>query len=218
MARKLLHIKWNPIKDHPGYEISTYGQVRHIETQITVRSYGTRIRIDNVYMSLAPLMYKTFIDPGNTHRLYLIDKNKTNFRIDNIELIKDKNLNKPAPGLRSRTKFTYEPVSDEYGNWRLAKRYPTLEVSDQGYIRKIVGKNLLGRYIDNSGMYFLFLKKRVLVANVVANSFCLQRASHKPYLRHIDYDTSNNCASNLVWLSRPELVKYHSNNPRFKRK
>jgi hypothetical protein len=86
------------------------------------------------------------------------------------------------------------------------------EVSNKGEVRALRGHVLRKPQINNSGYYCLNLSKKgkqkgVLIHRLVANAF-IPNPEKKEEVNHKDFDKSNNCVSNLEWVSKTENLSH----------
>lgn len=111
-------------------------------------------------------------------------------------------------------------------NWVDIKNYEGVyQVSDLGRIRSLdrvdsAGRNRKGRIIKPSikpgGYLSLNLCKSGTVVNfnvhrLVAKSF-LENEENKEQVNHIDFDKTNNCKTNLEWVTGKENLKHFLDN------
>lgn len=75
------------------------------------------------------------------------------------------------------------------------------------------------KFDDNGNGYkFVFLYKnnireKVYIHRVVAEAFCIKENETYNEIHHIDGDTSNNAASNLMWVDEIEHIRAHKSKP-----
>lgn len=87
------------------------------------------------------------------------------------------------------------------------------EVSDQGRVRSLLSGRFLAPLLINSGYLSVHLhrlgkRQPWLVHRLVATHFLGRPADPSHEVNHLDYDRLNNSASNLVWVSHSENVRY----------
>jgi hypothetical protein len=99
--------------------------------------------------------------------------------------------------------------------WRGVHDNPDYEVSDSGLVRKKFSKRFGANRllsISDNGLGYLYCTlmyskpKRVSVHRLVAFAFV---SGYKEGLEvhHVDHDKGNNCADNLVWVTKSENIK-----------
>ena len=71
---------------------------------------------------------------------------------------------------------------------------------------------------NGNGYKFVLLQKdrkreKVYVHRVVAEAFCVKEKETYNDVHHIDGDTSNNAASNLMWVDEIEHIRAHKSKP-----
>lgn len=71
---------------------------------------------------------------------------------------------------------------------------------------------------NGNGYKFVFLYKnnvreKVYIHRVVAEAFCVKEDESYNEIHHIDGDTSNNAASNLIWVDEIEHIRAHKSKP-----
>lgn len=103
--------------------------------------------------------------------------------------------------------------------WRKIKEFPEYEVSNYGNVRH--RERLLTPYKNNKGYMYVSLSKteqQKRVHRLVAEAF-IPNPDNKPFVNHIDTDTTNNFATNLEWATGTEnnlnpLTREHRRNSR----
>lgn len=71
---------------------------------------------------------------------------------------------------------------------------------------------------NGNGYKFVLLQKdrkrvKVYIHRVVAEAFCVREKETYNEVHHIDGDTSNNAASNLMWVDEIEHIRAHKSKP-----
>ena len=71
---------------------------------------------------------------------------------------------------------------------------------------------------NGNGYKFVFLYKnnireKIYIHRVVAEAFCIKENENYNEIHHIDGDTSNNAASNLMWIDEIEHIRAHKSKP-----
>lgn len=113
----------------------------------------------------------------------------------------------------SSRNFNYVRIDGE--EWRALAGYAGYEVSNQGRVRKYC-KRYDAYYLlrqqpnaNNGRMYVAAIndrgeRKNLMVARLVAITFCEDRTDEKNTVNHIDGNVQNNRADNLEWMSQSE--------------
>ncbi len=110
--------------------------------------------------------------------------------------------------------------------WAPIEQFPLYEVSDQGRVRNIKSRQLLGQYDNGRGIFQVTLRRdnknhARAVHRLVADAF-LDPAPIGYVPMHIDGDRTNNTPNNLEWKSRSFAVSWtrqlHQKEPRDNRK
>ena len=98
--------------------------------------------------------------------------------------------------------------------WKVSSLNPKYEVNEYGQVRNIRTKNVLKGYKDKNGYIIYDLiddcgnRKSRKGHILVAYEFCDGRTSEKCYVNHIDFNKTNNSASNLEWVTHKENMEH----------
>lgn len=98
--------------------------------------------------------------------------------------------------------------------WKVIPEFPNYEVSSEGRVRNIITGKLLKPEVQFKGYYRVQLynknkKRNYRIHRLVAESF-IPNINNKPDINHKDCDKSNNCVTNLEW------VTWEENNQHYK--
>lgn len=101
--------------------------------------------------------------------------------------------------------------------WKEIKGYPRYDVSNMGRVRSWCRRGEAPKILrlreNNKGYFYILLrdheqkKKHFLIARLVLKAFVLN-PENKATANHIDEDKSNNCTSNLEWMTVKENVNH----------
>nr|WP_052492228.1 HNH endonuclease signature motif containing protein [Enterococcus gallinarum] len=101
--------------------------------------------------------------------------------------------------------------------WRKVRDYENYEISTHGRVMNTCRNKLLAPNKNTWGYLGVFLykngvEKRFQIHRLVAQAF-LENPLEKNEVNHIDGDKTNNCITNLEWVTRSENMKHaHQNN------
>ena len=93
--------------------------------------------------------------------------------------------------------------------WKPLRNFPSYNGSSEGRIMNIRTQRILKTFINEKGYEKVCLRKNnqqytVSVHKVIAETFLGEHPGMD--VRHKDLDRSNNCADNLEWCTRSELI------------
>lgn len=101
-------------------------------------------------------------------------------------------------------------------SWYPLNDYEGHEINERGEIRNATSGQVLKTSINQSGVRYVALRNTRLgkyenrgVAQLVADTFCEGRSDDQETVLHLDGDTENNAASNLMWATRWHAMAYH---------
>lgn len=113
--------------------------------------------------------------------------------------------------------------------WVRLAHYQGHEVNELGQIRNVETGQLLKTSVNQSGVRYVAIRNTTLgkyenraLGTLIAETFCERHAADQETVLHLDGDTENNAASNLMWATRWHAMAYHSEmakqewNPRIK--
>lgn len=85
-------------------------------------------------------------------------------------------------------------------------------VSNYGEVKSVKTDKLLKPYTNKTKYLYVMLgRKHYRVHRLVAQAF-IENPLNKEFINHKDYNTFNNCADNLEWVSMEENINYSRNN------
>lgn len=103
------------------------------------------------------------------------------------------------------------------GRWITLMHYQGHEINESGEIRNATTGQILKTSINQSGVRYVALRNTSLgkyenraVGTLVAETFCDSHAPDAETVLHLDGDTENNAAHNLMWSTRWHAMAYHS--------
>ena len=103
------------------------------------------------------------------------------------------------------------------GNIRSLDRYIEQKQFSGTIFKRLYKGKILKPQLRNSGYLMVNLKnKQIVVHRLVAETF-IENPENKPYINHKDACRTNNCVSNLEWVTHSENVQYGVKNGRYKR-
>ena len=128
-------------------------------------------------------------------------------------MIKLKSTYKKSKTKPSRTIFNHsDNIGDE--TWLVIEDYPDYMVSSKGRVKSFKGSvpKILSTAFCRNGYEKLNLRnengsKNFTMHRVVAMAFC-DNPNGKKEVNHIDGNKSNNCCTNLKWVSRKENMRH----------
>ena len=96
------------------------------------------------------------------------------------------------------------------------KDYPSYEINDHGYIRRVGKPGLLSPYIDVSSGGYLKIKlynkgkrKTWTISRLVARTFLGDPPNSKYDASHLDGNPTNNHISNIIWIIMKNNICRH---------
>jgi hypothetical protein len=100
--------------------------------------------------------------------------------------------------------------------WRPLRHYQGHEVSSDGQIRNIQSGQILKTSVNQTGVRYVAIRNTTLgkyenktVGVLVAEEFCAPGRADEETVLHLDGNTENNEASNLMWATRWHAMAYH---------
>ena len=101
---------------------------------------------------------------------------------------------------------------------RIIEKYPNYTISDKGEIVNINTNKELKPYIRNDGYVIISLSKggkkyKCYLHRLVAETF-IPNPDNLPQVNHKDENKSNNCVSNLEWITPKDNCNYGTRNER----
>lgn len=101
---------------------------------------------------------------------------------------------------------------------RIIENYPNYTISDKGEIVNINTNKELKGYIRKDGYVIISLSKggkkyKCYLHRLVAETF-IPNPNNLPQVNHIDEDKTNNCVSNLEWITPKDNCNYGTRNER----
>ena len=101
---------------------------------------------------------------------------------------------------------------------RIIEKYPNYTISDKGEIVNINTNKELKGYIRKDGYVIITLSKggkkyKYYLHRLVAETF-IPNPDNLPQVNHKDEDKSNNCVSNLEWITPKDNCNYGTRNER----
>lgn len=101
---------------------------------------------------------------------------------------------------------------------RIIENYPNYTISDKGEIVNTNTNKELKGYIRKDGYVVATLSKgskkyKCYIHRLVAETF-IPNPNNLPQVNHIDEDKTNNCVSNLEWITSKDNCNYGTRNER----
>lgn len=102
------------------------------------------------------------------------------------------------------------------------ENYGTLMVSQDGEVYSLKAKKTLSVRIKQDGYLYVRIRlkdhseKCLFIHRLVALAF-IPNPRNKPEVNHKDFDKTNNCDSNLEWVTRLENIEYSQKHDRYKK-
>ena len=101
---------------------------------------------------------------------------------------------------------------------RIIENYPNYTISDKGEIVNTNTNKELKPYIRKDGYVIISLSKggkkyKCYLHRLVAETF-IPNPNNLPQVNHIDEDKTNNCVSNLEWITPKDNCNYGTRNER----
>lgn len=102
-------------------------------------------------------------------------------------------------------------------DWYPIPHYDGHEINEFGEIRNIQKGQVLKTSVNQSGVRYVALRNTTLgkyenraVGTLVAETFCPGKSENTETVLHLDGNTENNHASNLMWSTRWHAMAYHN--------
>lgn len=107
-------------------------------------------------------------------------------------------------------------------SWLVLPNHQGHEVNAEGQIRNIKSGNILKTSVNQSGVRYASIQNTTTrqyenkaVAKLVAEAFCPGQTRDANTVLHLDGDTENNRADNLMWTTRWHAMGYHDELNRY---
>lgn len=101
-------------------------------------------------------------------------------------------------------------------NWVTLEDYQGHEINEMGEVRNKQNGQILKTSINQTGVRYVSLRNTTIgryenraVGTLVADTFCPGRGPDAETVLHLDGNTENNSAENLMWSSRWHAMAYH---------
>lgn len=110
--------------------------------------------------------------------------------------------------------------------WTIIPDFEGHQVNSSGQIRNIQSGKVLGTSVNDSGVRYVSIRntttkryQNMAVSRIVASVFCSGHSAQCDTVLHLNGNTEDNRAPNLMWATRWHTIQYHQeiNDPRFRK-